>query len=219
MARQERKYHYIYKITCKITNRYYIGMHSTDNLNDGYFGSGKRLWFSINYHGKENHIKEILEYCNTRTELIKREEEIVTKELINEDLCMNLVIGGQGGGGCKNFNEEKLLAFTKAGGVACANKMKNDLEFREFKLKLLRNNTILNHKLGKIPKPPDWTGKQHSDETKKILSDLKKGTGIGKSNSQYGTCWITKDGVNKKIKKEELDKYQLEGWVKGRIKK
>lgn len=33
---ERRKYHYIYKTTCLITNRYYIGMHSTDNLEDGY---------------------------------------------------------------------------------------------------------------------------------------------------------------------------------------
>jgi len=86
MARQERKYHYIYKITCKITNRYYIGMHSTDDLNDGYFGSGKRLWFSINYHGKENHVKEILEFLPTRQLLKEREKEIVNKELIGDVL-------------------------------------------------------------------------------------------------------------------------------------
>lgn len=41
MARKEHKYHYIYKITCIKTKRYYIVMHSTDKLNDGYMGGGK----------------------------------------------------------------------------------------------------------------------------------------------------------------------------------
>jgi hypothetical protein len=36
-------------------------------------------------------------------------------------------------------------------------------------------------------------------------------------NSQFGTCWITKDGVNKKIKKEELNSWIEQGWCKGRI--
>ena len=62
----------------------------------------------------------------------------------------------------------------------------------------------------------DWTGKKHSEETKQLLSEKQKGTGVGELNSQYGTCWITKDGANKKIKKEGLETYLNEGWVKGR---
>ena len=49
-----RKYHYIYKTTNLINQHYYIGMHSTNNLEDGYIGSGKKLWSQISYHGKEN---------------------------------------------------------------------------------------------------------------------------------------------------------------------
>ena len=48
------------------------------------------------------------------------------------------------------------------------------------------------------------------------MSECRKGTGIGEANSQHGTCWITKEGINKKIKKETLDTYLNEGWVKGR---
>ena len=58
-----RQYHYIYKITrLDESGRYYIGMHSTDDLEDGYFGSGKLIIRSINKHGKEKHQKEILEF-------------------------------------------------------------------------------------------------------------------------------------------------------------
>lgn len=32
--------HYIYKITNVINGKGYIGKHSTNNINDGYFGSG-----------------------------------------------------------------------------------------------------------------------------------------------------------------------------------
>ena len=72
---------------------------------------------------------------------------------------------------------------------------------------------------------PDTAGKsgwKHSEETKRKISESHKINKYqqGEKNSQYGTCWITKEGVNKKIKKEEIDLYIQEGWIKGRkIKK
>ena len=32
------KFYFLYKTTCIPSNRYYIGMHCTNNLNDGYLG-------------------------------------------------------------------------------------------------------------------------------------------------------------------------------------
>ena len=216
MARAERKHHYIYKITYKVTNRFYIGMHSTDNMDDGYFGSGKRLWFSINYHGKENHEKEILEFCSTRAELKKREKEIVTKELLQEDLCMNLVVGGEGGG---FVDEDHLKRFqsagTKAGNLAYIEKVNTDKKFQKFLSNRFTSVMLKKHREGKV-KYDTFTGKKHSEDTKKLMSQIKKTQGLGNANSQYGTCWITRDGENKKIKKEELDSYVNNGWIKGR---
>ena len=63
-----KKYHFIYKTMNLLSGRYYIGMHSTDELNDGYLGSGTLLRRSINKHGKENHSIEILEFLNSREE-------------------------------------------------------------------------------------------------------------------------------------------------------
>lgn len=221
MTRAEnRKYHYIYKITCNVTNRFYIGMHSTNNLNDGYFGSGKRLWFSINYHGKENHTKEILEFLETRELLKERERSLVNKELLSDDFCMNLVIGGEGGGFVDEEHFKKFqLAGSKSGNNAFKEKLNNDEVFKkDFVLKASNNSKlkILNRIVIPINERYDWNGKSHSEETKKLMSETSKGMGIGEKNSQYGTCWITKDGVNKKVKKDELDSHLHDGWVTGR---
>lgn len=61
---RQKQYHFIYKTTCLVTGRYYVGMHSTDNLDDGYLGSGKLLGYSVAKHGKENHKREIVEVCS-----------------------------------------------------------------------------------------------------------------------------------------------------------
>ena len=97
MARKEKKYHFIYKTTNVLSGKYYIGMHSTDDLEDGYLGSGNRLRMSVRKHGKENFKREILEFCETRDELKKRESEIVNLDELAKKECMNLKVGGEGG--------------------------------------------------------------------------------------------------------------------------
>lgn len=97
MSRKQYTYHYIYKTTNLINGKFYVGMHSTFDLNDGYLGSGKALWYAFKKYGKENFKKEILEFLPDRKSLIDREKEIVTKDLINETECYNMLIGGQGG--------------------------------------------------------------------------------------------------------------------------
>ena len=44
----------------------------------------------------------------------------------------------------------------------------------------------------------------------------KNTEGQSEKSSQYGTCWITRDEENKKIKKEELEVFIQQSWKKGR---
>jgi len=206
MARREKKFHYIYKTTNLLSGRYYIGMHSTDNLEDGYMGSGTRLKRSLNKHGKENHKVEFIEFLDTRKELKDRETEIVNLNEVAKEDCMNLKVGGEGG----FSSEEQRKNFHSAGGRKVfqllssrhANRLKTDPNYREYWLASL--------------KPYDWTGRKHSEETKEKMSESSKGMGTGKTNSQYGTCWVTRDGLNKKIKKDNLSEFIDDGWIRGR---
>jgi hypothetical protein len=61
-------------------------MHSTDNLEDGYMGSGRRLRKSIRKHGIENHKKEILEFFESRELLIEADIKPVEPVFIFEYL-------------------------------------------------------------------------------------------------------------------------------------
>ena len=185
-------------------------MHSTDNLEDGYLGSGKRLWYSLKKHGRENHVCEVLEVLPNRKDLASREKEIVNEELLEKDLCMNLKVGGEGGLGF--ISEEQQARRSAAGGKAFANRLKNDEEFR--KVNALKNSKIMKdlHTKG-IVKAPDWTGRKHSVETILKMKESRKGQGIGSTNSQFGKCWITNENESKKIMKGD----QIpEGWRLGR---
>jgi hypothetical protein len=206
--RRERKYHYIYKTACKVTGKFYVGMHSTDNLEDGYMGSGKRLWYSIRKHGKENHEREILEFLPNRSSLKSREKEIVNEKFLEDPLCMNLQIGGGGG----FFSEEHQRKAAAAGGKVHSDKMKFDFDYRNKVLKTLRDNRKKSHAEGKI-KYDTFTGKKHTEEAKRLIGKKNSVLQKGNKNSQYGTCWITNGTENKKIKKDtELPS----GWKYGR---
>lgn len=94
--KKSKKYNYIYKITNNINGKYYIGVHSTDNLNDGYFGSGNAIKLAIKKYGKENFTKEILEFVNSEKEKYQRERELVTEEVVNDPQSYNMTVGGSG---------------------------------------------------------------------------------------------------------------------------
>lgn len=211
MPRKEKKYHFIYKTTCKLTNRYYIGMHSTDILEDGYLGSGDRLRYSIRKYGKENHQREILEFCDSREELKKREEEIVTLNEIAKEECMNLALGVQGG---KIWTDDKQDKIKEGASIYQKEKWKNDSEYREKISNVLRENMKRNHQESKI-KYDTFKDKKHSEESKQKMSEKAKER-KGSKNSQYGTCWVTNGTENKKIKKEDLELWESKGFTKGR---
>jgi hypothetical protein len=208
MPRKQHKYHYIYKTTNVITNKYYIGMHSTSDLEDGYIGSGQRLWHSINKYGKENHKCEILEYYKDRKELALREKEIVNEDLLKETLCMNLALGGEIG-----FTYEQL----RKGALKMLEIVSKDLEFQKRRSERCKELFKRLYIEGKI-KPFDWTGRKHKEETKQKIGAANSIKQKGEGNSRYGTCWIhsLEEKKSISIKKEEIDNWLSKGWNKGR---
>lgn len=223
----QRKYHYIYKITrLDESGKYYIGMHSTDDLEDGYFGSGTLLSRSIKKHGKEKHKKEILERLPTREALKLREKKIVNEELLGDKRCMNLQLGGGGGFTSAQMKElfqrpgykERFSASVKHG-------MKELWQQPEFREKMSKMASKRISKLWKDPSISEkfrvgsaksFVGKKHSPESIQKMKDQKEGHGLGEKNSQFGTCWVTKDSINMKIRKELLSEFMLRGYSKGR---
>lgn len=87
-------YHYLYKTTNRINGKYYIGIHSTDDLDDGYLGSGTYLKRAIKRYGRSNFSKQILSFYLNRRALSKAERGIVTETIVTDPQSYNLVLGG-----------------------------------------------------------------------------------------------------------------------------
>ena len=217
MPRKQKKYHFIYKTTNLINDKFYVGMHSTGDLEDGYFGSGKVINYSVNSHGIENHQVEILEFLSSREELKKREAEVVNEELLADPLCMNLKFGGEGGWDHWNNSpdwEWNGSLANKAVHQKTAESRKrrftSDAEYREKQLARAKNART---ELAKKYPNGAYCGKKHSEETKQ---KMRKSKNVGATNSQFGTCWIQNGEETKKVNKEELNFWLNLGWVKGR---
>ena len=216
MARKPKKYHYIYKTTCKVTGKFYVGMHSTDNLEDGYLGSGKILGYSRRKYGDDNHVREILEFCSSRDELKQREKEIVNEALLADPLNINLKYGGEGGG--RFWNDEHRTKFRLAGTKAAleskGSKMAHSRSLKSNATRKIRFEAGLLSTESYMP----FLGKMHDAETRKRISESlkkQKGRQLGCKNSQFGTCWVIKDRPIK-IKKDDLQLYLDRGFVEGR---
>jgi len=208
---RKHKYHYIYKTTCSVTGRYYIGMHSTDNLEDGYIGSGRRLWLSINKHGLENHFKEILEFLESREALKDREFQLVNEDTLKDPMCMNLQLGDEGGF-CGKDHEVKC----HKGASDWLHKKWNDPIYKEAMIQFQSARMKKLHALGKINQST-FTAKLHSKETKNKIGEANSISQRGSRNSQYGTIWVSHENFKpKKIKSEQFDEYQKLGWIRGR---
>lgn len=181
-----RKYNYIYKITNLINDKIYIGKHSTDNLDDGYMGSGRIINSAIHKYGLENFTKEYLAFCDTEEKLNWFEKFYIKKyhSHINEG-NYNLTDGGDGGNTYKyksidELNEiKKKISKSKEGE---RNPMYGKHFSEESKQKISES---LRGKMNPM------YGKHHSAETRRKMSESKKGK---KVKPQIKNKWLTPTG-------------------------
>lgn len=281
-----KKYYTVYQITDLINNNIYVGAHSTNDLNDGYYGSGTIIRRIIKKRGKSNLEKNILFIFNNQEDMLAKELEIVNEEFVKRKDTYNLTIGGifntTGYVSVKDVEGEHFLVKTNdkrylskeltpsaTGQVTVKDKNGfffnvgiNDKRYLSGELKHNMTNKVLviddngknkridkeQYKLGslksilsgivivkdkngnifRVSKNDErylngklthiLQGYKHTEEAKQKIAKALKGKGCGINNSQYGTCWIYNTDLkqNKKIKKDNLDEWLLQGWLKGR---
>jgi len=91
----------IYKTVITETNKYYIGYHKQKSEGfDNYYGSGKVIsQIRETCRILERNISEFMEridlcVCHGIVEARKKEKEFVSKEVLQDGNCLNLVVGG-----------------------------------------------------------------------------------------------------------------------------
>ncbi len=218
-----KKYHVIYKTTCLITGKYYLGMHSTNNLNDGYIGSGKQLWRSIKKHDIENHVYTILQHLPSRLALRKREAELVNPQRLKDHMCMNLTLGGHGSwhscnkSGANRYprkNNLNVLASLKKATARAVWLVKNDPIHR---MKISKNASAKMKLLYSRGFKNPFENKCHTDTTREKMKKIFSQTAHqqGEKNSRFGQRWVTSTETWKS-KTISADEKLTAPWVLGR---
>lgn len=90
-------YFYFYKVTNKLNEKYYYGVHKTVNLEDGYMGSGSSITKAIKKYGKDSFTRDILVFFDDEKTMYEYEKEFITEDVIYNEMCYNETLGGRGG--------------------------------------------------------------------------------------------------------------------------
>ena len=216
-----KTYNYIYKITNNINGKIYIGKHSTNNLDDGYMGSGKLILKAEQKYGIENFTKEYLAFCDTENKLNWFEKFYIKKyNSQNNEIGYNISPGGDGWAcmlGKKHSKESKLKMSEARKGKTSWMKGKHLSEECKQKMSIsLRGRKVWNkgktniyseetkHQIseslkGHIP----WNkGKYLSEECKQKMSETNK--------KQFK--WLTPSGTIKIMNKITAHRYHPD-WI------
>jgi len=215
------KYYYLYKITNLLNDMIYIGVHSTNNIDDDYFGSGKLLNYAIKKYGKENFKKEILEYFETAEQMFEREKNLVDLEFVKNSMTYNIKEGGCG----NSSNDSKKLwenpNYRKSVIEKSLSKFWND-PFHKAKLQEIYQSEEYKNKLKiatKISANDPNKKKRTSETSKERWSNLAYRENMSNKTRDFmsNSKFIHNDELqkNKRVRIDELAYYIESGWKLG----
>lgn len=146
-----KKYNILYLTENLINNKIYIGVHSTDILEDGYLGSGKHLKRAIKKYGKINFKRCILLLSDDIDLVYRLENSIVTQEFVKRKDNYNIEIGGNK---VQHSIEVKLkISVANTGKIFSEETKKKQAKVRKGKFLLADNynaKKVINTKTGII---------------------------------------------------------------------
>lgn len=219
----------IYQTTNKLNGKFYVGKHKTNNLDDGYLGSGLLLGRAINKYGPENFEKKILFFLDSEDEMNAKEKEIVNEEFVAREDTYNLKVGGEGG--WDFVNDPSKSGYTHELRVLLGGMWKNNPEiYQKYLSKVLdyyENRTeeekrIQGEKITARLKeyykshPGTFLGKHHTDEAKRKIGEKNSIVQLGENNSHFNHHWWKDPNDKTKFLSIKEGDPVPEGWVRGR---
>jgi group I intron endonuclease len=189
--------HFIYITTNLVNGKYYIGKKSTrrEDLQPAYLGSGLKLQNAIKKYGRESFKRDIICFASCETSLSELEAKLVTLETVQDPLCYNLALGGQGG-------DRGPEANAKISAKAKGRKMPREAVERTAAAK----RGVPRSLESRLKQSASFKGSKKSTAHKEKMQA-----------TQRGRVSINNGTQEKKIKPEDLVSFLDSGWVIGRL--
>lgn len=201
-------YYIVYKITNVVNSKYYIGAHQTNDLNDGYMGSGLLLKKAICKYGIDNFKKEVLHVFDNKEDMYATERSIVNESQVKDLMCYNLKIGGEGGWSCIDFSarNKRISKIRDYSSSEYSEKLSHSMK-NAMKIRIESGEKPFSNSRGFS------SGSNHSEATKKKISEANK----GKTSSTKGRLWVHNLTLKKAkmIFPADLSQHLDDGWIKG----
>lgn len=162
------RYNILYKTTNLVNGKIYIGVHSTDNLDDGYLGSGLALRAAISEYGRNNFSRTTLKHFYHHLAAYAEEELVVTEEHVLSTENYNIQIGGKG---CPAGKLNPM--FGKTGELAsCFGRVQSEEEIAIRTRKRMDNNILHSPEANKIIREEKEKGTSHSRIAEILYDEL-----------------------------------------------
>jgi hypothetical protein len=206
--------YYFYKTTNLINGKFYYGSGQKEN----YLGSGKNLIKAINKYGKENFLVEKLKFFRTRQEAFEFEERFLSLFKIKENKnSYNLSNLGNGGNRI-DYENDNTGKYRKNSKIAITNWNMSDRSKKINRERLLEKNpmddpisrdkAIKALEKWKNENVHPMKGKNHTEESRKKISNTRKERGIlpynkGKVLERDSLC----EKCNNKFSKQGLKRH------------
>jgi len=161
----------VYQITNLVNGKIYIGVHQTEDPNDGYMGSGTVLRKAVQKYGEKSFHKKILHIYDNPTDMYSKERELVTESFIASKNTYNATSGGHG-----SWSHTKDHVTVKDNNGNTFNVHKTDPRYLSGELVFIstgrKHSETTRMKISEIQKKnPPWLNRKHSAET---IEKMKK---------------------------------------------
>jgi group I intron endonuclease len=207
---------FIYITTNLLNGKKYIGAHSTDNINDGYIGSGRYFLRSVKKYGKENFKREIIQECDPSLNLTLEQKYIKYYNTLSPNGYNLSPTGGLGLKGKQSEETKRKISKSNSIALAGVKRSKESIRKQIESRKGFKQTEETKKKIGDSHKKNKaLVGFKHTEETKKRMSNSKKKSipwnkGIKTGERDLETRKkISKSSIGKKMSEEARLKMSL----------